>query len=91
VNASDLDARTHVVALPRWKRQFDTSQVSRSEHNHELGKATAKCEKVQPLYENAPLAKRSVDGLTRTDTHKQTETENGKYSTKSVAKCLGMN
>jgi len=64
--------------LPRCKRQFDTSQVSRSENNHELGKATSKCEKVHPLYENAPIGKRSVDSLTRTDTQKQTETENGK-------------
>jgi len=59
VNASDLNARTHAVVLPRCKRQFDTRQVSRSENNNELGKANSKFEKVHPLYENAPIGKRS--------------------------------
>jgi len=72
--------------LPRCKRQFDTSQVSRSENSHELGKVTSKCEKVQPLYENAPIGKRSVDSLTRTDTQKKAVTENVKkqYDKRSI-------
>jgi len=64
--------------FPRCKRQFDTRQVSRSENNHELGKATSKCEKLHPLYENARIGKRSVDSHTITDTQKQAETKNGK-------------
>ena len=64
--------------LPRCKRQFDTRQVSRSENNHEIAKANSKCEKAHPLYENARVGKRSVDSLTRIDTQKQAETENGK-------------